>query len=247
MKSALHERESDRYSAVRDEDSEEKDITLGIGSLLAIFFGVVLVCGLLFGLGYSLGHRSEGHSGAISTASPAHETRSPASGQSTTPVEPTRAKPSAAGSASSTDPAFPPNYKQPDPDGVLSQDFVPGDRSLPAHGGSGSAGKIVVVKNGGAVSHRGNSAAKPSAGAKNRPAAAEGSHAQIMVQVAALTHNDEAQALASALRKHGFTAMIRHGQADSFYRVQLGPFADRQAAVATQGRLESEGYNAILK
>ncbi len=32
--------------------------TLGSGTLLAIFFGFVLICGLCFGLGYALGHRS---------------------------------------------------------------------------------------------------------------------------------------------------------------------------------------------
>src|SRR5689334_4335700 len=38
--------------------AEEKDteIVLGTGKLLAIFFGLVILCGTFFGLGYSVGH-----------------------------------------------------------------------------------------------------------------------------------------------------------------------------------------------
>src|SRR5579863_1849002 len=35
----------------------DTELTLGSGTLLAIFFGLVLLCGLCFGLGYALGHR----------------------------------------------------------------------------------------------------------------------------------------------------------------------------------------------
>ena len=54
-----------------DEDGQEEsrsdaDLTLGIGSLLSIFFGVVLICGIFFGFGYSMGRRN-----ARATAAPA--------------------------------------------------------------------------------------------------------------------------------------------------------------------------------
>ncbi len=35
----------------------DTELTLGVGTLLVIFFGLVLVCGLCFGLGYTVGHR----------------------------------------------------------------------------------------------------------------------------------------------------------------------------------------------
>ena len=39
--------------------SEDTEITLGTGKLLFLFFGLVGVCALFFGLGYSLGRKSE--------------------------------------------------------------------------------------------------------------------------------------------------------------------------------------------
>jgi DedD protein len=38
-------------------EAQESQLTLGTTSLLSIFFGLALVCGLFFGLGYSLGRR----------------------------------------------------------------------------------------------------------------------------------------------------------------------------------------------
>ena len=60
-----------------DEDGQEEsrsdaDLTLGIGSLLSIFFGVVLICGIFFGFGYSMGRRN-----AHATAAPAVTCRQP--------------------------------------------------------------------------------------------------------------------------------------------------------------------------
>src|ERR1700719_657678 len=40
------------------DDHKDREITLGTGALLAIFFAVVLVCAVFFGLGYSMGRRS---------------------------------------------------------------------------------------------------------------------------------------------------------------------------------------------
>src|SRR5882757_4695563 len=42
----------------REEPNADADLTLGIGSLLSIFFGVVLICGIFFGFGYSMGRRN---------------------------------------------------------------------------------------------------------------------------------------------------------------------------------------------
>ena len=44
----------------REEPKSDADLTLGIGSLLSIFFGVVLICGIFFGFGYSMGRRNRG-------------------------------------------------------------------------------------------------------------------------------------------------------------------------------------------
>ena len=37
--------------------SQDMEITLGVGRMLMVFFGLVAVCAVCFGLGYSVGHR----------------------------------------------------------------------------------------------------------------------------------------------------------------------------------------------
>ena len=39
-------------------DHNDREMTLGTGALLGIFVGLVVVCAVFFGLGYSLGHKS---------------------------------------------------------------------------------------------------------------------------------------------------------------------------------------------
>src|SRR5271169_454623 len=36
------------------------ELSLGMGSLIGIFFGLALVCGVFFGFGYMMGHRAPG-------------------------------------------------------------------------------------------------------------------------------------------------------------------------------------------
>jgi len=50
--------------------SQDTEITLGTGKLLVLFFGLVGICALFFGLGYSLGRKSEPAIAATSAAIP---------------------------------------------------------------------------------------------------------------------------------------------------------------------------------
>src|SRR5271165_6534500 len=50
------------------EERQDSEITLGTGTLLAIFFGLVVVCGVFFGFGYSMGRRSSDTNAAAQTA-----------------------------------------------------------------------------------------------------------------------------------------------------------------------------------
>jgi cell division septation protein DedD len=71
--------------------------------------------------------------------------------------------------------------------------------------------------------------------------------APIMVQIAAVSHQEDANALASALREHGYSVSIRNEPQDKLLHVQLGPFATRDAAKAIRTKLIADGYNAIVK
>lgn len=80
--------------------------------------------------------------------------------------------------------------------------------------------------------------------AMNSPMIAKGSY---VLQVAALTKENDALALANTLQKKGFPAMVLSPQADKFYRVQVGPYADPKAADSAKKGLEDTGFKAIVK
>jgi cell division protein FtsN len=67
----------------------------------------------------------------------------------------------------------------------------------------------------------------------------------LVLQVAALTKQDDALSIASSLQKKHFAAYVQTPQKDSFYRVQVGPLKDKKAADAERKRLESEGFKAF--
>lgn len=71
--------------------------------------------------------------------------------------------------------------------------------------------------------------------------------AGIMVQVAAVRKQDDAEALSRALRKKSYPVMTIAGSSDKLYHVQVGPFSDLKNAEATRAKLVSDGYNPIVK
>jgi cell division septation protein DedD len=68
------------------------------------------------------------------------------------------------------------------------------------------------------------------------------------VQVAAVTKQEDADALVDALKKKQYPAFVAaQAGADKFFRVQVGPFADIKEAEAMRARLIGDGYSPILK
>jgi len=68
-----------------------------------------------------------------------------------------------------------------------------------------------------------------------------------MVQVAALSHEEDAVYLRTALEKRGYHAVIARSPQDKLLRVQVGPFTNRKDAEAARQKLISQGYSPILK
>jgi len=67
------------------------------------------------------------------------------------------------------------------------------------------------------------------------------------LQVAALTKEADALELASRLQRKKFPAFVVSPQADKYYHVQVGPYADQKAADAARKGLEGAGFKAIVK
>ncbi|HTB97364.1 MAG TPA: SPOR domain-containing protein, partial [Terracidiphilus sp.] len=66
------------------------------------------------------------------------------------------------------------------------------------------------------------------------------------VQVAAVSHLEDATVLTNALRKHGYQASMRRTLTDSLIHVQVGPFPGRAEATAMSQKLLGDGYNAAV-
>lgn len=69
-----------------------------------------------------------------------------------------------------------------------------------------------------------------------------------LVQVAAVTKPEDAEALVNALKKKQYPAFaVNNTPSDKLFRVQVGPYPDIKDAEAIRSRLVSDGYNPILK
>ena len=86
------------------------------------------------------------------------------------------------------------------------------------------------------------------------PAASSNDSAAILppsgyfVQVAAVSKQEDAEALVDALKKKDYPAFVApQVTTDKLFRVQLGPFGDVKEAEAMRTRLIGDGYSPILK
>jgi cell division septation protein DedD len=67
------------------------------------------------------------------------------------------------------------------------------------------------------------------------------------VQVAAVTKQEDAEALVESLKGRQYAAFIVTPSPDKFFHVQVGPFADVKEAEDMRAKLVSDGYSPILK
>jgi cell division septation protein DedD len=91
--------------------------------------------------------------------------------------------------------------------------------------------------------------ATPSAEAtKDTSDTANAATAGYFVQVAAVSRQEDAEALVEALKKKQYPAFIANNSlTDKFHHVQVGPYAELKDAEAMRARLVSDGYNPIVK
>jgi DedD protein len=186
--------------------SQDMEITLGMGRMLLVFFGLVGVCAVCFGLGYSMGHRNNGPATVAAAEQPARQPQTKES----------RPK------AEAPDLTFYKTVQQGNDD----------PRLTPAEPSSPVPDRV---------------AAKPESMAKRQPAAAVSAGAY-MVQVAAVSKKEDADALLGALRRKNYkVSEATNLPHDKLYHVQIGPFSDIKQAEAARVRLVTDGYNPIVK
>jgi cell division septation protein DedD len=203
---------------------QDTEITLGTGRMLAIFFAFVLVCAFFFAIGFSLGRRTSlaGAGGLLSasTAAPATIVR-PSAAKNEAPQAP---------QSSSNNFSFYKAVGEKNADAALTP---PDSKAQPAASTAATTTADAPPKE----------AAVAATAAVATPASVG-----YYVQVAAVSRQEDADALVEALKKKQYPAFtLNNPAADKFYHVQVGPYAELKDAEAMRGRLISDGYNPIVK
>ena len=212
-------------------ETEERDITIGPGKLLGLFFMLVMICGVFFAIGYSLG-KTSAREQALNDKSPLNASiNAPIVGDSSAP------KPSA-GAQAKTDASDEKGDGPSSPDLTFFNAVKRDDRS------SAKDAKAAEPATSAKVEPPPASVAKP-----DEPAVSPSAGGAFVVQIAAVTREEDAAALAGALRKKNYSVFVVNNPAvhDKFYHVQVGPFATLQDAESMKTKLTGEGYNPIVK
>jgi cell division protein FtsN len=239
-------------------EAEERDITIGPGKLLGLFFMLATICGVFFGIGYSLG-KTSAHEQALNDKAPLSASlTAPAVGDASAPkpsaAVPSKPEPETAAAAEQENAP-----KGPDLtffDAVKRKDGPP---EAAADVSKASGTKVEAQRTADATATKAASAvvpALPSTPEVAPPAKADSkatmgapASGAFVVQVAAVTREEDAAALAGALRKKSYSVFVVNNPAvhDKFYHVQVGPFVTLQGAEEMKAKLIGEGYNPIVK
>ena len=91
------------------------------------------------------------------------------------------------------------------------------------------------------------SSAGKSTDSSTGPDAKNATSGSFMVQVAAVSKQEDAEILKTALQKKQYPVFIANSAGDPLFHVQVGPFTDKKDAEAMRVRLAGDGYNAIVK
>lgn len=216
----------------------DTEFTLGSGTLLLIFFGLVLLCGLCFGLGFAFGHRS---------STPAASILQPqAAVQGSQPFSNSLAKPAASEQSVSSPSAPVQSATQPD---ATAAGTAPTAAAVSIPQSSASFAAPVAPPSQPQV-HPAFAAmpSTPSVQPSSQPVQpALSSPVPLMVQIAAVADVADGEVLVSALRKHGYAVTARREPSDNLIHVRIGPFATREDALRWRQKLLNDGYNAIVQ
>jgi DedD protein len=199
--------------------------------LVGLFLLLVVIFGVVFTLGYLMG-RSQYDSRLRAAVGPPPGTEAPAVSQAAK-SKPKPEPEDAQIPKKNSDWDF---YHSADPQAAADH-LQPPAKSLTA-----SAPPAAPAKPS-AVPPKSAKLAKPSGGADG-PLIPKGT---IMLQVAAVLHQDDALALAQALQQKKFPAVVLTPGADKLYRVQVGPYPDNPSASNARQQLEANGFKSIIK
>ena len=218
-----------------DEIPRDREISLGATTILGIFFLLALICAVFFGFGYSLGRKSSASAIATSASSDTVEassiktTGTPKPAPGTTP--PVDSAETVNEPGESISPELPQSKSQAE---TMDQPAPrPSGRVKPSPAADAKAEVAVVQK------------PLPPPPVSQAPASVAG--VPSLVQVAAVSHQEDADMLVNALKRRGYNVAVRREPQDKLLHVQIGPLPSRIEADAMRQRLLADGYKAIVK
>lgn len=217
----------------------DAEFTLGFGTMLLLFVGLLVVCGVCFGLGYLAGRRG-------ATASTSQQATAV---QASFPIGSSQPKPSATSQVTAPVPVQ--SVQQP----VSASQSAATDRP--------QSTASVTVPLSSSQPTRQVQPALPAAGTAAQPTTAypaqQGANAAqqvraasvpptvpFWVQIAAVSHTEDADVLAGALSKRGY-AVTQRREADNLIHVRIGPFTSHDEANRWRTKLLNDGYNAEVQ
>ena len=220
------------------EPQRDTELTLSSAMLLAIFFGLVLICGLCFAWGYAVGRHG--------SHEPSEAAQPGAGGRETVQGNGSRPKPSAMapGGVAATQQSAAADQVD---DGALSA----------GSGGNADGSAQGSAATGAAGSSNGQPQLRPALGpavnlaqpvlpAASRVGPALAPAGSLMVQIAAVSHPEDADVLMTALRKRGYAVTAHREATDGLIHVRIGPFNSGAEAEKWRQKLLNDGYNAIV-
>ena len=230
MNSLLHREGDDDLDEMNGQ--KDREITLGTTLILGIFFALAILCAIFFGFGYSVGRRSSvvsAPTGATGQSTPTFGGFKPSPG-SPLSSQTSALGPSVTGPfvANSTPPPAQPAAKTPAPS--PAEENEPAAETPTAEAPPPSHPAPIVQ-------------ASPTPAAL--PAVTPGRNA--IVQIAAVSHQEDAELLVTTLKRRGYNVSIKNEPQDKLLHVQVGPFASHKDADAMRQRLLADGFNAIVK
>ena len=184
------------------EEITDTEITLGTGKMLALFFGLVILCAIFFGMGFTMGKNSIRSAPELLPSPSTSARTAPASRNTSTPIT-TESPTQQTQSTSSTN--------------------------------SDNSSQTSASQN------------APSSPQEQAPPAIPQSGQSYYVQVAAVSKQEDAEALVESLKGRQYSAFIANPGSDKLFHVQVGPFGDVKSAEDMRSKLVSDGYNPILK
>jgi cell division septation protein DedD len=212
---------------------KRSDRVLESRHLIVLFLGIVLLCGVFFTLGYVIGHNQ--YDGAV------HAAEAP---EANAPIVHKASKPPAAGSTAATT-AGPANSEWDFYSKNASNHLEAAEKPAPAAAPAATPTAAPANKEASAPPAATESAkAIPVSARFQPPRMLKGS---VVLQVAAVTHQSDAVAMADALQRKKFSAFVLAPSGDNFYRVQVGPYRDERNAESAKNALERAGFKSIIK